>query len=142
MTGKALNFALCAATGLALAACEAPTRPRGYVIDDAAIAQVKPGSSAEQALLVLGTPSTVATVGGKTYYYISQLGSQRFQFMQESVTDQRVLAVYIDGKNKVERIANYGIEDGKIFDFITRTTPSGGADLTLLRQILKAPGSS
>jgi outer membrane protein assembly factor BamE (lipoprotein component of BamABCDE complex) len=30
----------------------------GYVIDEAAVAQVKPGISAEQVLQLLGTPST------------------------------------------------------------------------------------
>ncbi len=139
---KACVLASIAVAAVILAGCESPSRPRGYVIDESAVSQIKTGSSAEQALLVLGTPSTVATVGGKTYYYISQVGARRFQFMQESVVDQRVLAVYVDGKNKVERVANYGIEDGKVFDFISRTTPTGGADLTLVRQLLKAPGSS
>jgi outer membrane protein assembly factor BamE (lipoprotein component of BamABCDE complex) len=39
---------------------------RGYVIDEKALAQIKVGSSAEQVLLVMGTPSTTSTVGGQT----------------------------------------------------------------------------
>jgi outer membrane protein assembly factor BamE (lipoprotein component of BamABCDE complex) len=123
---------------LAVAACGAPPTQRGYVADEQALAQVKVGSSAEHVILVLGTPSVVSTVGGKGYYYISQTMSQTYQFMQPTVVDQRVLAVHLDGKNRVERIANYGMQDGRLFDFISRTTPSGGDELTFVRQLLKA----
>ena len=44
------------------------------------------------------TPSTVSTVGNKSWYYISQTSRRPVRFMGESVTDQRVLAVYFDGK--------------------------------------------
>ena len=66
----------------------------GYVVDERAIAQVKPGMSAEQVLQILGTPSTVSTVGNKSWYYISQVQSRVLHFMGESVSDQRVTAVY------------------------------------------------
>jgi len=123
---------------LGLAACEGEIINRGWQQDDRALEQIKPGSSAEQVLLVLGTPSTVSTVGGKTYYYVSQTLTRRFQFMTESLKDQRVVAVYLDDKNKVSRVANFGIQDGQIFDFVSRTTPSGGDELTILRQLFRA----
>jgi len=113
---------------------------RGAVIDDKTLQQIKPGASAEQVVLVLGTPSTVATVGGKTYYYITQKISQRYQFMSQKVVDQRVVAVYLDKNLKVERVANYGIEDGKVFDFISRTTPTAGDEQSFLRQVLTRIG--
>lgn len=115
---------------------------RGYVLDEKALEQIKVGSSAEQVILVLGTPSTTSTVGGKAYYYISQKVSQRFQFMQESVTDQRVLAVYLDKNNKVERVANYGLQDGKVFDFISRTTPTGGQDGGFIASLFRRLGQT
>ncbi len=126
---------------LFLGACGGESMTRGYIADEQALAQIKPGSSAEQVVLVMGTPSTVSTVGGKTYYYISQQISRRFQFLSPSITDQRVLVVSLDKNNKVERLANYGEQDGKIFDFISRTTPSGGTELSLVRQLLRTPGS-
>lgn len=123
---------------LIAAACSAPPVQRGYVVDELALSQVKVGSSAEHVILVLGTPSVVSTVGGKGYYYISQTRSQAYQFMQSTVADQRVLAVHLDAKNRVERIGNYGMQDGRLFDFISRTTPSGGEELTFVRQLLRA----
>ncbi|MFM9973750.1 MAG: outer membrane protein assembly factor BamE [Beijerinckiaceae bacterium] len=123
---------------LGLAACEGEVINRGWVADDRALEQIKTGASAEQVLLVLGTPSTVSTVGSKTYYYVSQRLSRRFQFLPERLDDQRVVAVFLDQKNKVARVANFGLQDGVIFDFISRTTPSGGEELSILRQIFRA----
>lgn len=108
----------------------------GYVFDEASLEQVPPGSSQEQVLLVLGTPSTVATVSGEVFYYISQK-AERTAFLEAKLTDQRVLAVYFGQDRRVERIANYGLKDGKVFDFISRTTPTGGADQNLIKQILQ-----
>jgi outer membrane protein assembly factor BamE (lipoprotein component of BamABCDE complex) len=111
---------------------------RGYILDEKLIDQVKVGSSAEQVLVVLGTPSTTSTVGGDAWYYVSQRVHQNFAFSAPSVVDQRVVAVYFDRNKKVERLANYGIEDGKIFDFISRTTPTGGADQSFVKNMFKS----
>jgi outer membrane protein assembly factor BamE (lipoprotein component of BamABCDE complex) len=114
------------------------TYQRGYVLDEAALEQVPAGASQEQVLLVLGTPSTVATVQGEVFYYITQKTEQRAAFMKAEVTDQRVLAVYFNDDRRVERIANYGLKDGKVFDFISRTTATGGSELSMIRQIFRA----
>ena len=110
---------------------------RGYVIDERTVSQVQTGSSAEQVLVVLGTPSTTSTIGGDAWYYISQRTSQTLAFSQPKVTDQRIYAVYFDKNKKVERIANYGLEDGKIIDFITRTTPTSGGEQSFLQSAMK-----
>ncbi|MFK8251391.1 outer membrane protein assembly factor BamE [Ancylobacter terrae] len=108
---------------------------RGYVMNSEALEQVPVGSSQEQVLLVLGTPSTVATVDGEVFYYISQK-TKKIMFMKPQIIDQRVLAVYFDKKDKrVVRIADYGLQDGKVFDFVSRTTPTSGEELTLLGQL-------
>ncbi len=114
---------------------------RGYLIDERAVNQVKKGMSGDQVLQTLGTPSTVSTVGNKSWYYISQVSKRTFQFMGESVVDQRVTAVYFDKGLRVERVALYGIQDGKVFDFISRTTPTGGEDVSFIGQIFKGQTS-
>ena len=111
---------------------------RGYVADERAIASVKKGMSAEQVLQILGTPSTVSTVGNRNWYYISQKSRRTLQFMGEQVVDQQVTAVYFDNGLRVERVALYGLQDGKVFDFISRTTPTGGSEVSLVGQIFNA----
>jgi outer membrane protein assembly factor BamE (lipoprotein component of BamABCDE complex) len=125
------------AAGLVLfaAGCAEEQFNRGYVIDDSLLSQIKPGSSAEQVVLVLGTPSTVSTVGGQTYYYISQRATRNFTFQNPSIQDQQVVAIYLNAQNRVDRIANYGLQDGVVFDFISRSTPSAGEETNFLRQI-------
>ncbi len=113
---------------------------RGYLIDEQLLGQVKPGMSAEQVLQVLGTPSTVSTVGNKSWYYISQGTRRRVQFLNPSTTNQRVTAVYVNQGLRVERVALYGLEDGKVFDFITRTTPAGGGDQNFVSQLFRGLG--
>jgi outer membrane protein assembly factor BamE (lipoprotein component of BamABCDE complex) len=82
----------------------------------------------------------VSTVGNKSWYYISQGARRRVQFMGESTTDQRVTAVYFNAGLRVERVALYGLEDGKVFDFITRTTPAGGGDQNFVSQLFRGLG--
>lgn len=110
---------------------------RGYQLDENAVAQVKKGMNAEQVLQLLGTPSTVSTVGNRNWYYISQRSRRTLQFMGETVVDQRVTAVYFDNNLRVERVALYGIQDGQVFDFISRKTPSGGEETSFIGQIFK-----
>jgi outer membrane protein assembly factor BamE (lipoprotein component of BamABCDE complex) len=131
---------LAAATVLAssVAACTMGEEfTRGYVVDENAVNQVRKGMSGEQVLQALGSPSTVSTVGNKNWYYISQKSSRTFQFLGEQVVDQRVTAVYFDKNLRVERVALYGLQDGQVFDFISRTTPSGGQETSFLTQIFR-----
>lgn len=109
----------------------------GYQQDPRAVEQIKVGASAEQILAVMGTPSTTSTVGGDAWYYITQTTDKSLVFMPTRTTDQRVLAVYFTKAKKVERVANYGVEDGRVVDFVSRTTPTGGAESTFLRGMFK-----
>lgn len=121
------------------------TITEGYVLDQEALDSVPVGSSREQVLLALGTPSTTATFDNEVFYYISQKRSRPVQFMKPRIVDRHILAVYFDGEGKVQQIANYGMQDGKLFDFVSRTTPTGGKDQTFLGQVIqgvsKAPTS-
>ena len=119
------------ALGLLLGGCITQTYQRGYVIPEGALDQIPLGASQEQVLIVLGTPSTVATISGEVFYYISQRTEQT-SFLPQQETARRVVAVYFDRNRKVQRLADYGIKDGKIFDYVSRTTPSGGEQQSIV----------
>jgi outer membrane protein assembly factor BamE (lipoprotein component of BamABCDE complex) len=138
--GALTRPALVIAAGLLVSGCFTQTYQRGYVLQEGALEQIPLGASQEQVLIVLGTPSTVATVSGEVFYYISQRTSQT-SFLPRKVVDQRVVAVYFDKNRRVERVANYGLQDGKVFDFIGRTTPSGGQELSYLTYVFKLIGT-
>lgn len=134
------------AASLSLAGCSGlglddNTIHRGYVFDQQTIAQVRNGMPAEQVLILLGTPSTTSTVGGEAWYYISQKVERMMPAMPSRITAQKVYAVYFDANKKVARTANYGLEDGKVVDFTTRQTVTGGGENRLLQTLLQQMGN-
>jgi len=133
----AARVAVTVAFGILLSGCFSETYQRGYIVPEGALEQLPIGSSQEQVLIVLGTPSTVATVSGEAFYYISQRAERSIGFMPQRVVDQRVVAVYFDRNRRVERLANYGLKDGKVFDFVSRATPTGGKDVAYLNALFK-----
>lgn len=110
---------------------------QGYIVDEQTLALAPVGSSREQVLLSLGTPSTTATFDNEVFYYISQKRVRPVAFMKPKLIDQSVLAVYFNKDGNVERLANYTAKDGVPFDMISRTTPTGGVEQTFLGQLLK-----
>ena len=134
-----LRLMVAAAALLTLPGCGffGETFQKGYVVPEGALEQIPIGSSQEQVLIVLGTPSTVATVSGETFYYISQRAERAVAFMPQKIVDQRVVAVYFDKNRRVQRLADYGLQDGKVFDFVSRTTPTSGTELNYLSYLFR-----
>ena len=122
---------------MALAACTGEQFQKGYILPQGALEQIPIGASQDQVLIVMGTPSTVATLDGEVFYYISQRSERPVMFMNQKVVDQRVIAIYFDKSRQVRRLANYGLQDGKIFDFISRTTATSGQELSYLTPLFK-----
>jgi len=145
---QALIPVLLLACALGLGACKnsdilktSQTYVEGYVVDQEALESVPVGSSRDQVLLALGSPSTTAIFDTEVFYYISQTRYRGAQFMKPKVVDRRVLAVYFDSEGLVTQITNYGLSDGKLFDFSTRTTPTGGKDQSFLSQLIMGAAS-
>jgi len=111
---------------------------RGYILPPGALEQIPIGASQDQVLIVMGTPSTVATLNGEVFYYISQRSERTIAFMNDKIIDQRVIAVYFDKNRQVRRLANYGLKDGRVFDFISRTTPTSGQEINYVAPLFKA----
>ena len=131
--GFAAMALLCAALG----GCTGEQFQKGYILPPGALEQIPIGASQDQVLIVMGTPSTVATLNGEVFYYISQRSERKVAFMNQQVVDQRVIAIYFDKNRQVQRLANYGLQDGKIFDFISRTTPTSGQEMSYLTPLFK-----
>jgi outer membrane protein assembly factor BamE (lipoprotein component of BamABCDE complex) len=129
------SWAIAAALAVVAGGCT-QVYHHGYMAPEGALEQLPVGSTQEQVLIVLGTPSTVATISGEVFYYISQR-SEQTSFLPARETDRRVIAVYFDKARRVQRLADYGLKDGKIFDYISRTTPSGGIEQNTLGLMFK-----
>lgn len=106
----------------------------GHVFTDIDLQQVQTGMSKDQVRLTLGTPDTTSSLGGDAFYYISSTRRTRPASRPE-VIDRKILAVYFDQQQQVTQLANYGLKDGVVFDFIKGETPSRGKQLTALEQL-------
>ncbi len=136
MTIKARAVMVPIVLGLTLGGCFTQTYDHGHVVTQDMLSNVQVGSSRENVELQLGTPSTTSNLNGLAYYYISQK-TETTAFLAPKTVEQRVVALYFDDDGYVKSIANYGIKDGKVFDFIHRTTRTGGSDYGFLSQILR-----
>jgi outer membrane protein assembly factor BamE (lipoprotein component of BamABCDE complex) len=130
----ALSLAIC------LTACAADITKHGHVFTDEDLAQVKEGMSRDQVILALGTPDTKSTVDQNAFYYISTTTKRSAAFLEPSIIDRRIVAVYFNKKESVQRVANYGLQDGKVIDFSSRTTPSRGSEDGLLKELFRNIG--
>jgi len=131
--------------GAGLTGCLNPaaqTKVHGHLISETMLQQVPVGSSQDQVLLALGTPSTTSAIAGSgdAYYYISQKSEAAAAFMSPRIVDQRVVAVYFDANRRVAQVSNYGLKDGKVFDFVARKTPTGGRENNFIGQLLEGVG--
>ena len=134
------RWALPLALAMLVAGCSGQVTRHGYIAEEGALDQIQIGSSKEQVRLIMGTPTTTAAIGNEVYFYISETQEQVL-FLKPEVIDRRVLTFYFGDDGRLQRIANFGIQDGKVFDFISRTTPTRGDELTVLRQIFGSVGN-
>jgi outer membrane protein assembly factor BamE (lipoprotein component of BamABCDE complex) len=127
---------------LLLTACGGNVIRQGHQFQEEDLNQVREGMSKEQVTLALGTPDTQSAVAGGAYYYISTTAVQPMAFMTPSVTDRHIVAVYFNKQDRVEKIANYGLKDGQVVDFVSRETPSYTRDQGLLKELFRNIGAS
>jgi len=131
------------AGAIALIACAPVISQRGYLPDPSVESSIKTGTDTKTTVQErLGYASTTATFGNDSWYYISATEKQ-VAFFNPTVLKRQVLAVYFDKQNKVTGVRHYGLRDGHLITFETRTTPARGRETTFLQELLKAtPGSS
>ncbi len=130
-----LHLLMIVTVGLLVSACAGKVTQHGHLLTNEEIRQIQPGMSKDQVRLTLGSPDTTSTLAEETFYYISST-RKGVAFLKPKVVGRRVVAVYFNKTQSVERVAYYGLKDGKVFDFISRKTPSHGSDTNVLKQLL------
>jgi outer membrane protein assembly factor BamE (lipoprotein component of BamABCDE complex) len=134
-------LAIAVATSLTLAACSETITTHGHQFQDKDLQSVTPGMSQEHIKTALGTPTTTATVGGgSAYYYISSTHGQS-SFFKPVEKDRKVLAVYFSPMGSVDRVAQYGLKDGKVFDYVKQQTPTASRDQGILKSLFRNLGT-
>lgn len=139
--GRALLGVVCSA--LLVVGCAGQVIKRGTQFRERDIQQIQVGMGQEQVRLALGSPSTTTTIDdGSVYYYISSTETQTAFFKPKEVSRQVVAVYFAPVVGTVTRVARYGLKDGKIFDFVSRSTPApGGKEDGLLKSLFRNLGS-
>jgi outer membrane protein assembly factor BamE (lipoprotein component of BamABCDE complex) len=139
--GPGWGACLAVAALVLVAACSETITKHGHQFQDNDLKSIASGMSQEQVKTTLGSPTTTATVGsGSAYYYISSTQGQS-SFFKPVEKDRKVLAVYFNQLGSVDRVAHYGIKDGKVFDFANQKTPTPSRDEGLLKALFRNLGA-
>ncbi|MDF2232082.1 outer membrane protein assembly factor BamE [Albimonas sp. CAU 1670] len=120
---------------LALAACEPISTVHGYAPQDGQLESIQigvdgPGAVAQK----IGRPSTGGVVRDNTWYYVSSR-TETVAYNAPEIVERRVVAVHYDENAVVSGVDVYGLEDGRIINLASRTTPTFGRELTVLQQL-------
>ena len=120
----------------ALAACTPSRDIRGYVPSPTLVAQITPGEDTKESVLqTLGSPSSTATFGTDSWYYISRT-TETVAFFTEVVLEQSVVAIDFTPLGIVSGVRAYTLDDAQAVVPVEGKTPTLGRELGLLQQLL------
>ena len=100
---------------------------------DSRLAQIEIGATRQQVINVFGPPTLPArTADGAVllYYDFDPNDSTHAQ------PDRRVTAIYLGSDGRVERLARYGVQDGKIVNSVSGRNLTSGSEYLFLETIL------
>lgn len=119
----------------ALFACAPVVDNRGYVFNESLLTQLQKNVSNRETIAAsFGSPSTVSTLNGGAYYYISSRTVTESYRAPEEV-ERKVLAIYFGADKTMRDYALYGLQDGIIIPIVQRTTRAQGQELGFIEQL-------
>ena len=132
---RVAGLVLVAMLGGGLSGCAAEIENHGYAPDDELVAGIGAGKDTRGSVRrKIGRPSTSGVFTKTGWYYVSTT-VENYLYHAPKVSDRRVVAVQFDANDVVSAVNVYGIEDGRVLDLQTRTTPTHGRQLTILQQL-------
>ncbi len=132
---RVAGLVLAAVIGGGLSGCAQTVKNHGYAPDDELLAEITAGTDTRGSVRrKIGRPSTTGVFTETGWYYVATK-VEHYLYHAPKVSDRRVVAVRFDASDVVSGVNVYGIEDGRIIDLQTRTTPTHGRKLTILQQL-------
>ena len=116
--------------------CAPVIQNHGYAPDDVLLADIQEGQDTKGSVRrKIGRPGTSGVFSDAGWYYVAST-VERYTYHAPKVVDRRVVAIEFDDNEVVTSVNTYGMEDGRVIDLQTRTTPTHGRKLTILQQLL------
>ena len=123
-----------ACTAALAAGCSPVVRNHGYAPPPEELADLRVGLDTRASVQSkIGRPAGTGVFTQDGWYYVSSR-VEHLTYHAPEVVDRRVVAVLFDENDVVAAVNEYGLEDGRIVDLETKTTPTYGRQLTILEQ--------
>ncbi len=125
---------------LGLTACNPTLRNHGYIPTQDKPQAVDTASDTKASVLArLGNPSIKSTFDENTWYYLSSV-RERLAYLRPITSERTITAITFNDDGAVQKVAEYGIENGQYVNFSDRETPTRGRELSVLEQIFGTIG--
>ncbi|MEM9099878.1 MAG: outer membrane protein assembly factor BamE [Pseudomonadota bacterium] len=117
-----------------LMACESQISSHGFAPEPEVLQTVQAGLDTRGSVRrKVGRPSSTGVFTETGWYYIATT-IERDMYKEPEVIDRRVVAITFDENDVVASVNEYGLEDGRVIDLQSRTTPTAGRELSILEQ--------
>lgn len=131
-----LPLALALVMGWAVSACSPVVHERGVTPAERRVAALEVGTSDRASVAErLGAPTARATFAPETWYYVYQRIEQ-FAFLPYKRKAQQVLVLQFDDQGRLAATEELSLADGRKIAHSDEKTPTQGARVSTLRQIL------
>ena len=125
-----------------VAACSPVSSYQGFQAIDQRPADVKVGQDTRSSVLTkLGSPTATSTFDKDTWFYISQLRSQTSYYDAKTIRRDVVAIAFDHDTEQVKSVNTYTLQDGRVFAYNGRETPTRGREMTVLEQVLGSIGA-
>ncbi|MEM7210462.1 MAG: outer membrane protein assembly factor BamE [Pseudomonadota bacterium] len=134
MKSKTAGWLLGGAMAGLVAGCAPVMQNHGYAPVAEELTEIRAGQDTRGSVRrKIGRPGGTGIFTDQGWFYVaSQV--EHFAFYAPEVIDRRVVAILFDDRDVVQSVNTYGLEDGRIIDLETNTTPTFGRELTILEQ--------
>jgi len=125
---------------LGLSACNPTLRNHGYIPTEDKPQAVDASSDTKASVLArLGNPSIKSTFDENTWYYLTSV-RERLAYLRPITSERSITAITFNNDGQVQKVAEYGIENGQYVNYSNRKTPTRGRELSVLEQIFGTIG--
>ncbi len=130
-----LSLAL-GAVAVGASGCGSRIASRGNEVRPEQISTLEVGThDREQIISMLGSPSSTASFGDETWYYIFEKG-ESIAFLEPEIKERTVLALRFDDEGKLSDIKTTGLDDAQKVNPVERETTTAGNKLSFVEQMI------
>lgn len=144
MNKKSIAMSLMVVIGVSLSGCGTFTENQysGRVIEARNVDAIKEGKSTKADVYdILGSPSSKGNFDRNVWYYV---GDHRTQtaFMDPTVKNRQVIAIYFDKNDKVQKVERKTLNDGQEVKIVDSATPTYGTKKGVFEEMFGHVGIS